>query len=91
MRPAPTPPPVEEPSRSSKITSLPTRRGARKTDSGGFPQMPEPPVFNEPTTSSQPVMAAHTEPAQLAPALVDEALRRGSADNITALVVKYVP
>lgn len=65
VRPAPTPPPVEEPSRSSKITSLPARRSARKTDSGGFPQMPEPPVFNEPTTSAQPVMSpppSHAEP-----------------------------
>ena len=39
----------------------------------------------------QSIMAAHSEPAALAPALVDEALRRGSADNVTAVVVKYVP
>ncbi|MEV0650393.1 hypothetical protein AB0I28_34555 [Phytomonospora sp. NPDC050363] len=58
-RPAPS---VEE-SRSSKITSLPTRRSARaKSDSGGFPQMPEPPVFNEGATSAQPVLPPHAEP-----------------------------
>jgi protein phosphatase len=39
----------------------------------------------------QALVRSHGEPAALAPALVEEALRRGSADNITALVVKYVP
>ena len=37
------------------------------------------------------MMRSHGEPAVLAPALVEEALRRGSADNITALVLKFVP
>ena len=37
------------------------------------------------------ILGSHTEPADMASALVAEALQRGSADNITALVVKYVP
>jgi serine/threonine protein phosphatase PrpC len=37
------------------------------------------------------ILRSHTEPAAMASALVAEALQRGSADNITALIVKYLP
>lgn len=39
----------------------------------------------------QSLMRKHSDPAMLAPALVEAALQQGSKDNITALVIRYDP
>lgn len=39
----------------------------------------------------QSILSSHADPAVVAPALVEAALKRGSADNITAVVAKYTP